>query len=142
MNALAERLQALEDREAIKETVARYSLHILQDETSKIPDLFTDDGGFRIASANLRIEGKAALTAFYNRMTPGVTYPFVQTSTIVIYGDTADHVGVMDNPSHVEGRQGYFGIYEDRLRRVDGRWLFVDRSFVFLQGEPKQSATR
>ena len=136
MDELAQRVQALEDREAIKEVVAMYSLHILNNETAKIPDLFADDGVFRIASAGLHIAGREALIAFYNRMSPGTTYPVAQTTAIVLDGDTATHVGVMDNPAHTGGRKGYLGIYEDSLRRVDGRWLFTDRGFRFLQGGP------
>ncbi len=133
---LAQRLQALEDREAIKEAVGLYSLHILNNETSKIPDLFADDGVFRIESANLRIAGREALVAFFNRMSPGTTFPFVQTTTVVLDGDTARHIGVMDNPAYTDGRKGYQGIYHDALRRVGGRWLFTNRSFVFTQGGP------
>jgi hypothetical protein len=136
MDTLERRLQALENREEIKEAVAKYSLHILNNETSKIPDLFAADGVFRIASVGLNISGREALIAFFNQMPPGATFPFVQTTAIVLDGDTASHVGVMDNPSHIEGRKGYLGIYEDKLRRVDGRWLFTDRNFRFLQGEP------
>jgi SnoaL-like domain len=136
METLEQRVQALEDREAIKEAVAMYSLHILNGETSKIPDLFADEGVFRIVSAGLHIAGRDALIAFYNRMTPGSTYPVAQTTAIVLDGDTATHVGVMDSPCHTGERQGYLGIYEDRLRRVEGRWLFTDRTFRFLQGGP------
>ena len=133
---LEQRLQALEDREAIKETVALYSLYILNNETSKIPDLFADDGVFRIDSANLRIAGRESLVAFFNHMTPGTTFPFVQSSAVVLDGDTARHIGVMDNPAYTDGRKGYQGIYQDALRRVGGRWLFTDRCFVFTQGGP------
>ena len=133
---LEQRLQALEDREAIKEAVALYSLHILNNETSKIPDLFADDGVFRIESANLRIAGREALVAFFNGMTVGTTFPFVQSTAVVLDGDTARHIGVMDNPAYTGGRQGYQGIYHDTLRRVGGRWLFTDRRFHFTQGGP------
>jgi hypothetical protein len=133
---LEQRIQALDDREAIKEAVALYSLHILQAQTSKIPELFADDGVFRIESANLRIAGREALVAFFNRMTPGTTFPFVQTTAIVLEGDTARHVGVMDNPAYTGDRKGYQGIYHDALRRVGGRWLFTDRNFIFTQGGP------
>jgi ketosteroid isomerase-like protein len=136
MDTLERRVQVLEDREEIKEAVGKYSLHILNNEAPKIPDLFAEDGVFRIDSVGLNITGREALIAFFSRMTPGATYPFVQTTAIVLDGDTASHIGVMDNPAHIEGRKGYFGIYEDRLRRVDGRWLFTDRSFRFLQGGP------
>ena len=139
MDELARRIKALEDREEIKEAAAKYSLHILNNETSKIPDLFTEDGVFRIESAGLNIAGRAALIAFYNQMPPGITYPVAQTTAITTDGDTATHVGVMDNPAHTGGRQGYLGIYEDSLRRVNGRWLFTDRSFRFLQGGPPAS---
>lgn len=136
MDELALRIKALEDREEIKEVAAKYSLHILNNEASKIPDLFAEDGVFRIESAGLNIAGHDALVAFYNRMPPGITFPVAQTTAITVDGDTATHTGVMDNPAHTEGRQGYLGIYEDWLRRVDGRWLFTDRSFRFLQGGP------
>ena len=137
-----QRLQALEDREAVKEAVALYSLHILNNETSKIPDLFADDGVFRIESANLRIAGREALVAFFNRMGPGTTFPFVQSSVVVLDGDTARHIGVMDNPAYTDGRKGYQGIYHDALRRVGGRWLFTDRCFVFTQGGPPVAVTK
>ena len=136
MRSDADRLQALEDREAIKEAVAKYSLYILTQETSKIAELFSEDGVFRIASANIHVAGRDALMAFYQRMTPGVAFPFVQTSTIEIEADRASHVGVMNNSAHVQGQTGYLGIYQDKLRRAEGRWLFTDRSFIFLQGEP------
>jgi hypothetical protein len=136
MDLLSQRVQALEDREAIREVVAMYSLHILNNETSKVPDLFADEGVFRIESANLRIAGREALIAFFNRMTPGTTFPFAQTTAIFLEEDIARHIGVLDNPSYTENRKGYQGIYNYTLRRVGGRWLFTDRSFVFLQGDP------
>jgi len=139
---LEQRLQALEDREAIKEVVALYSLHILNNETSKIPDLFADDGVFRIESANLRVAGREALVAFFGRMAPGVTYPVVQSTAVVLDGDTARHIGVMDNPAHTGERTGYQGIYHDTLRRVGGRWLFTERCFVFTQGGPPIPVTK
>jgi hypothetical protein len=142
MDSLLQRVQELEDRETIKEAVAMYSLYILNNETSKIPDLFADDGVFGIESANLRVAGREALIAFFNYMKPGSTFPFVQTTAIVLNGDTARHVGVMDNPSHIEGRKGYMGIYNDTLRRISGRWLFTERSFTFLQGDPAIAASK
>lgn len=134
--SLAERVQALEDRDQIRETVANYSLYILQNQTFKIPELFTDDGVFR-TSGDLRVSGRADLIAFFGKMTPGVTFPIVQTTSIALTGDTATHVGVMNNPAYVEGRSGYMGVYEDQLRRSEGRWRFSERSFTFLQGQPK-----
>ena len=141
MESLARRIQVLEDREEIKEVVAKYSLHILSDETAKIPALFADDGVFRIDSSALRIAGREALTAFYKRMSPGTSFPVVHSTTIVLEGDTAQHIGVLDNPAHVEGRKGYLGIYHDQLRRVDGRRRFTERSFTFLRGEPRISTS-
>jgi hypothetical protein len=136
MTTVEDRLEALEDREAIKEIVATYSLHILRDRPSEIPALFIDDGLFRIDSAGLHVSGREALTAFFSRMTPGASYPLVQPAVIKLDGDTALHIGVMENPSHQTGRPGYFGIYEDRLRRTNGGWRFIERSFTFLQGGP------
>jgi hypothetical protein len=141
MDTLERRIQALEDREEIKEAVAKYALNILNNEPSKNADLFTDEGVFRIDSIGMNISGREALAVFFARIAPGRTYPFAQTSTIAIDGDDAIHLGVLDNPAHTEGRKGYFGLYEDKLRRVNGRWLFTDRHFRFLQGEPPATAS-
>lgn len=136
MTSPSDRILALEDREQIKEVVALYSLYILQGQASRIPELFTEDGVFR-TSLDLRVQGRDDLVAFFSRMPPGVTFPIVQTTTITLDGDTAHHVGVMNNPAYLEGRAGYMGIYEDRLRRIEGRWRFSERSFTFVQGEPQ-----
>lgn len=136
MISIEARLQNLEDRESIREAVAAYSLRILNHEFASIPDLFCEDGLFHIAAANLNIEGREKLNAFFGMMRPGVAFPFVQSSAITVDGDEATHVGVMQNVPHTSDAPCYLGIYNDRLRRVEGRWLFAERRFHFVLNDP------
>lgn len=136
MSNLEDRIRKIEDREAIREAVAAYSLRILKNEFDSIADLFCNDGVFHITAANLHIVGQEKLKAFFGMMRPGVAFPFVQTSTIAIAGDEARHVGVMQNVAPRPDAPCYLGIYDDRLRRVDGRWLFAERLFRFVLNDP------
>lgn len=135
---LQRRIDILESREAIKEAAAAYA-HGIIGGGEGVAALFTDDGVFRIDDANLKIEGREALDAFYGRMQVGTSYPFTCDHIINIDGDDATLVCSMDNPAHDEGRKGYCGIYHDTMRRVNGKWLFAERSFIFLQGRGKLS---
>ena len=135
MNSIEDRIQALEDRAEIAEAVSKYSLFILAGEAGRIPELFTDDGIFAIRSGNLLVEGRDALVAFFGQMQPGSAFPFVKTDTIELRGDEADHTGaMMGNPAN--GRIAYLGIYKDKMRKSGGRWLFAERNFTFIYGDP------
>jgi uncharacterized protein (TIGR02246 family) len=133
MASIEIRLQALEDRAEISAVVSAYSLRILEGEVSRISELFTDDGVFVVESAKVHIVGREQLIAFFGKMAAGTTYPFVRTAAIVLDEDRAEHTGVMLTPAG-DARGAYLGIYKDKLRKVDGRWLFAERSFKSLIG--------
>lgn len=141
MASVEDRLSNLEDREAIREVVATYSLHILNNDFAQIPDLFCHDGAFHISSANLHVVGREKLAAFFGAMRPGTAFPFVQTSAISISGDEASHLGVMQNPPAQPNAPCYLGIYEDKLRKVADRWLFAERHFRFVLNDPYAPAS-
>jgi len=136
MHDLDARLAAIEDREKIREAAAAYSQNIVAGEAFRNAELFTDDGVFHIDSIRLRVEGKASLAALFGRMRPGTSFPFIHGHMIQLAGDEATHTCTMENRGGDEGESGYGGIYLDRLRRVAGRWLFVDRGFTFHKGQP------
>lgn len=133
MPTVEQRLEMLEDRNAISEVISLYSLLILQNEAKRIPELFTDDGIFQ--TSGIRLEGQDQLKGMFESMAPGVTFPLVRPAVITIDGETATHVGVMQSPP-AAGRDGYVGIYTDSLRKSGGRWLFTMRDFNFVQGGP------
>ena len=127
---LAARIAMLEDRVAIEELVAVYTLHAAAAEVEKLVDLFTEDGVFHAHSGAVR--GRDELTRFFaNALVPGKTVPIVGQMHMKIEGDMAWLKCLMATTFH-EGRPGGFcGYYDDELRRAGGGWKFASRNFRF-----------
>jgi ketosteroid isomerase-like protein len=135
MPTIEERLHRLEAITEIKELTARYCLHVSRNEGEAIVDLFTSDGVLDGSTAGLgRIEGRDALLAFYS---PAVTdaeesLPFIHNHIIEVNGDNATGTCALEGRFSRSGTSiTMAGHYEDTYRRVDGRWLFVERKLFF-----------
>ena len=132
---LEERLAALEARVGIMELTARYCWHVARGEGQALADLFTDDGALDGTEAGMeRIEGRAALVAFYAKVsTPLSAFPFIHNHIIEVTGpDTATGSCVLD-AIFTRGDSAYrqTGHYLDTYRRVDDQWRFVERKLFF-----------
>lgn len=137
--SLEHRVKALEDKEEIRELIARYAYHTMRANGEETGALYTDDGVFDARSpdgrsSDIRVEGKDNLIKFYNGLTPGGTTPLIHDHIVRINGDEAHGTCMLDSPCYTGERRGYIGYYEDELRRVDGRWRFKARVFFFVQG--------
>jgi hypothetical protein len=129
------RLRELCDREEIRELVSRYAQQVSRRQSPA--HLFTDDGALVVRMPGFpvqEIRGKAALEQMFHSTgsRPSLSMPAVHNHVISIDGDEA--VGTSWIELHVtdenapDGRAfAGSGYYEDRLRRVDGRWRFVLR---------------
>ena len=102
-------------------------------------DLFTDDGAFinrpdaRIAPQEVR--GRAALDAFFNGLgsQPQQPLPMIHNFLVSIDGDEARALSTIEvRVVHAGQVTDGIGYYRDRLRRVDGRWKFVERDCTFM----------
>jgi hypothetical protein len=130
-------LRELVDRELIRDLIHLYSLRVPQGVS--VADLFTFDGAFiqhtdaRIAGFEVR--GYDALDAFFSALPPGRIVPTIHHITTVITGDVARAFSSIEvrNFSAAGESQTGSGTYRDRLRRVDGRWLFEERVVDFIQ---------
>jgi uncharacterized protein (TIGR02246 family) len=132
MSDLEERVQRLEDRNAILTLVARYYNAVDDRDIDLVGSLFCEDGVFGRYNGTDRVEGRAAIEAFYNeRLGPvGPSFHYPHAHIIEFDSDTSA-TGVVT--AHAEmGIQGKMVItgfrYQDKYRKdPDGEWRFLER---------------
>jgi uncharacterized protein (TIGR02246 family) len=143
MTTLEQQVQALTDREEIKELTARYAHGVARGEGAKVAELFTDDGVF-INRLNPNdpptvVRGREALQKFYTNIKRNTALPCIHNHLITLAGDEATGTCsievriTMKNQSMIGS-----GYYEDRFRRENGRWKFVERDCTFFHFVPLQ----
>ena len=129
-----------EDRLEIRELVARYDHAIDSGDAAGWIECFTEDG---VWDGGSRVEGRAALLAFARRLPTDPDFAafrgarhFVTNFLIDGDGDEArlrcDNLLLRPRADGVEALAG--ADYDDRLRRVDGRWLFALRWTRMVRG--------
>jgi len=134
MNLEAE-LGRLLDHEAIRALTADYARLVIAGDGRAVGALYTEDGVFKAGVAH--VVGRAKLQDFLaGALTPGKSIPLVVNHLIEVTGDEATCVCTMFTPWYRDETPGFCGDYRDRLRRVDGRWYFAERDFIFHQGRP------
>jgi ketosteroid isomerase-like protein len=135
---MEERLRRLEDREAIKELVARYGLVMDDRDMANMPALFTEDVHIRSLDGVMDARGRdAALELYRGRFAVlGPSNHF--THDKIIRFDDADPDRARGTVlSHAEmNRKGQPMLaairYEDRYRREGGQWRIAERVFAFF----------
>lgn len=139
------------DRAEIEDLMARYLFALDYNDLDTFIATFTDDAVFDFARG--RISGKAnileAVKGFKARIgelykdedgNPAVLRHVLAHAAVRVEGDrawTRSQWFEMANDGPGKSlKMGTFGIYEDQLRRVDGRWLFSERRILneFLPG--------
>ena len=139
------------DRAEIEDLMARYLFALDYNDLDTFIAMFTDDAVFDFARG--RVEGKEAILAavkgFKARIgdlykdedgNPAVLRHVLAHAAIRVDGDrawTRSQWFEMANDGPGKSlKMGTFGIYEDKLERVDGRWLFSERRILneFLPG--------
>lgn len=134
MDSIDARVAALEDRDAIRELIAQYSLCVMEGDGDAAADLYTEDGSFIVESGSF--QGREAIRAMYRRtFGPRKSIPTTNDHIIKLDGDDATATCVMHSPWRDGRAGGYVGRYTDAFRRVDGKWFFSERRFVFLAGK-------
>jgi hypothetical protein len=134
----AERLGELEDREELRELIARYALRTALGVSCA--DLFTDDGAmaYQFPGADVHVtSGRAALDEGYGAMAqaPQADRPLPMLHNIVLEVDRDHAIGLSSNEVRVaqDGRSMVgSGVYADTFRREEGRWLFARREVTMF----------
>ncbi|MFF4114263.1 nuclear transport factor 2 family protein [Streptomyces sp. NPDC001714] len=122
-------------------------------EPSSVAELFTEDGWWEWPPPGdgRRAEGRAALAAYFGSRPPGrlsrrvmsnilVTVTGPDTATATSYFQTY-RVDGHDGRTVPAGPPVQVGHYQDRFRRLDGRWLLASRSLVLPFGGPTPTAS-
>ena len=139
------------DRAEIADLMARYLFALDYNDLDSFIAMFTDDAVFDFARG--RIEGKTAILdavrTFKARIgehykdddgNPAVLRHVLAHTAIRIEGNRAwtraQWFEMANDGPGKSLKMGTFGIYEDQLRKVDGRWLFSERRILneFLPG--------
>jgi uncharacterized protein (TIGR02246 family) len=120
-------MQPSEEIVAIKQLVARYCHALDRGDGEGWASAFTEDGRFETVG-RFAHEGRAAIAKALGSRTPYRSRHFPCNLLIEVDGDTATMRAYLKVLSG--GRISVTGQYEDRLRKVDGQWLFVERRFT------------
>jgi len=135
--SLEQKVQILTDREEIRDLVATYAHRAAHRQS--MADLFTDDGAFinrpDPSTPPMEVRGRAALDKCFNGLggQPQLPLPMIHNFLISVQGDEARglssiEVRIITNGKVVDGS----GYYQDRFRRENGRWKFVERDCTFF----------
>ena len=126
----------LEEKDAIRELIARYSFYIDGGKFDAWAETFTEDGVFEVPEL-MRFEGRSSIREFGNHIPKNARgqigmMHYTMNQIIDVDGDRATATCYMlivreGNPLHVD----IAGRYEDELVKQDGRWLFKRRTAFF-----------
>ena len=123
-------------REEIRDLIATYAHRVTHGRS--VADLFTDDGAYihrRSRDAEPEVKrGRAELDAHYIDRPDNVgnVTPMIHNLLLSVNGDEAR--GICSIELRIWAGDGVMasGYYEDRFRREDGRWKFVEREVNFF----------
>ena len=125
----AKRIQEIEDREAIRDLLARYCYLIAAADVDGVVALFT--ANCRVEILGALYEGEAGLRALYEASLAVQPKPYIHNHLIEEFeGDAAKGRCVLEIRQVRDGEaQVGGGCYEDRYRREAGVWKFEARTF-------------
>ena len=124
----------LEDRVAIQELNGTYADGVVRIDSGTWASVWADDAHWDLMGH--QTEGKEAIVAFWNGAMSGleaVSFHCVPCM-IEVTGDTARaRVQTQEilKPKDAKARH-VGGLYEDELKKIDGRWQFTSRKFRII----------
>jgi len=141
MNLNAEqRLQLLEDRNAIQELEYRYAIAIDRDQLDMLNEVFDSNAhfiyqGFGDFSGLEKLKGLIQQNATFL----DATQHMVMSTSITVRDDTAECYCYVQAQHIRRSLAPEFmllmgGNYHDKLQRKDGRWLITERNMTTLWG--------
>ena len=131
--SLEDRIQALEDREAIKDLIYQYAYAVQQGKIEVFLTLFTDDAVLEYGAMGF-YEGTAGLERFFRDvcLSPVLTFacPLLHNHLIKPDGEKASGICTLEIRAVYHG-ESYVaaGRYEDEYVKKDGTWKFKRRAF-------------
>lgn len=149
MTDIAPQVQAMLDREAIRDLAVRYAHLVWQNQPLATVDLFTADGSVDLGPDGGLIEGREALRAAYSHIVDGmVLHPFVHNHVVDLDSDldsqldarSASGIAYIDLRCIRDGKSLMgSGYYEDQYAKEDGVWKFrcrkITMHYLVVPGE-------
>jgi ketosteroid isomerase-like protein len=137
MASLEERIQMIEDKDAIRELTAKYCYAVVAMDSKALINMFTEDGVFDMPP-NLHFEGREELARLYTDKIDEVgPKPFIQNHVININGDEATGNCAVEIRLIEDGKAfTACGHYNDTYRKVNGEWKFTHRDFQLYHWVP------
>ncbi len=143
---LAQRVEQLEAREAIRTLVADYSMAVDDRDVDTIGALFAENGTFGHADKSAVMHGREEIVDFYNGrlgdMGPTYHYPH---SHKITFSDPNSAQGIVLAHAELsqEGKTYYTGLrYYDKYQQQDRNWVFEERLLKFLFFMPMEDLVR
>ena len=135
MANLEEKIQRLEDLEAIRDLARRYAHLVWQGKSLEAADLFSIDGTVDLGPDDGGvIRGREKLRAIYSEKVGTdemMLHPFVHNHIIDLNGDEATGIAYIDLRCIKEGDSLMgSGYYQDQYIREEGRWKFKVRKLT------------
>lgn len=126
-------LQALADRDAIRELAARYAHCVWTKDVAALVLLFSEDGEMDTGAQHLR--GRAAIRETYESVfAQDDFYPFIHNHVIEIGRDDAHGTCYLSLRAVTGGaRMTGFGWYADRYVRMSDGWKFRSRTLTMRE---------
>jgi uncharacterized protein (TIGR02246 family) len=127
-------LGVLEEKDAIREVLARYCFALDDGKFAEMAALFTEDGTWHTAFG--KATGRAAIAEFAAGLRahrPGATPRAIHHVTNVVITLDGDTAKVRSNWTTVQNspegpKVGSGGAYDDDMVKVDGSWFFRYRT--------------
>jgi hypothetical protein len=131
------------DYEEIQNLVARYADAVTRRDFDALAAVFTPDAVWDVTGGTkLRFEGAELVPGIRGVVEKSNFLAQVHSPAIVeVDGDRANTRVTALEVGEIQAyglRFEQFGIYEDDLRKVDGRWLFQERRFKALNFSRRQ----
>ena len=130
MTTLEERIQRLEDIEAIKQLKAEYCAYCDDGyNPDAIAKLYTEDAVWDGGESLGRCDGREAIREFFQGAPKMISFAIhnVLNPRIEVHGDTATGVWYLLQPMTTAPKNEAVwltAVYHDRYRKVGGTWMF------------------
>ena len=136
LEELGKRLQFLEDREAIRELVARYGQVVDDRDIEGVRALFTEDAVFRTKGGEMNAVGVAEVMDNFRSRFKAMTASghFVHDHIIGFQSDRAAHGYVTSHAELVRNGESFLVAmrYQDQYLRFEDGWKFSEREVSFF----------
>lgn len=139
MRSLEERIQELEDLEAIRKLKFRYARFADEHDADSLAQLFTEDAVWEGGDEFGRHQGQQEIRAFVLESWERITWAIhlMTNGEIEIDPSGSEASGTWDlwEPATISNQAVWMvGRYVDRYRKVDGQWLisYCELAFDFM----------